>query len=300
MTIVIGKQVQTVRELQGEEFYGSNVAEARRAVEAWLAKDPANRRLATLPDLLRYRVEFPDSPTWGKWYTPNSSEESGRTKGGAKVVVVSHGAIPWTAERTQRAYDEGLTPLYGGKLEQAEFDALVEGAVPYAEYAGMSDSQIQGLGDHRVVLNLKDARKTQSGVARYLVLRETPLFIARAGGRENANRYLGAASQKFQRDELGNWHIYNNNQFDADEAQGRVLCLSSSCNGGGLGGNNNLDNNGRSLGVIAPEAQRGESPSGASVIEMPHDVLEALQGGRGFEFNGTLYAPINPKSGLKL
>jgi len=75
-----------------------------------------------------------------------------------------------------------------------------------------------------------------------------PLVLARVGVKDHLDSYFDKAKHEGK---VANWHIFN--EVDPQQPQGRVLFVDS--NNSGLVGSNDLDNDGRFVGV-APEARR--------------------------------------------
>ncbi len=295
---LLDNQVKVVRQVEGRVFYNTNLPNALRLAQAYSTKDGY---IASMPQLLHGRnvASFTDE-IWTNWYTANSEEDvvtdsQGRFgKKDRPVVVVLHGGgILGSPERIEKAYVPKLTDQRAAKFSDEEARAVLEGRMPdektvpvmtYNDFVKATGLPMR----YGVVLDFDKAKSTKSDDQKVSDLYDNPLVIARAGGVKQAKQALDRAKEKFQTENYGNWHPFND--IDPRQAQGRLLFLSDD-DYDGLGGYGGLDGDGRFVGV-APEALSA-STNGAPVLE--ERVKSALDAGQAFEHNGTLYVPVNDK-----
>lgn len=90
-------------------------------------------RVATLPDIIRARLATGlDSTPWVRYFTTNSSEFVGRSKGGRLIAIVAHGVGPM-ADKTgimkayAHSYQAKNTRVEGGRITLDEFRKLEDG-----------------------------------------------------------------------------------------------------------------------------------------------------------------------------
>ncbi|MBL7100845.1 MAG: hypothetical protein ISS23_02735 [Nanoarchaeota archaeon] len=242
--------------LKGQQFYDDNLPDALQQALDYVGVEGV---VASMPYLIAGKSQAGKSNyLWKDWFTALSEENIGVDKSGKfvaagnPVVVTVHGGGLLTPERIKQAYSEGL--INGSaKYSDDEFSNLLEGRLPSGDLIELySFEKIkEGVSDlsHRfgVVMPYSTAQNTESGYHKKKDFIQNPLVIARAGGIENLEAYFDKA--KDSDGEVGNHHPFKNR--DASVPQGRVLFLNSNYNG--LCGSNNLDSDGRFVGV-APEA----------------------------------------------
>ena len=259
---MITLQRKVVDELVGKSFYDAKLPTALRNAQKHAG---SNGFVASLPQLVDARLLADGSnDVWQNWYIANSEENVGKSKWGSPLLAVVHGGGIWTPERIEKAYSDGLTNVYAGKLLNKEFRDAVNGKLP--DGSGIDVLDFKEFDEatklpqrYFVVLNLNEIKKLHSGVQKEKDLRNNKLFIVRAGGRAKANAYLDKTAKVYENENLGNWHPFAS--VDPEEAQGRLLFLGNSCNGGFVG-DNDLSYSGRfivgvfSAGGIAEQVQR--------------------------------------------
>ena len=218
--------------------------------------------IASMPYLLAGKAKADkDNYLWKTWLTALSEENVGIDKNGKfvstghPVVVTVHGGGILTLDRIKRAYSEGLTPKNAAKLEDEEFDNLLEGTLPSGErielysIADVANGNVTNpFGRYGIVTDFEVAKSTTSGYHEKTNFMVNPLVHARAGTLEYLDEYFEKAKRDLD-DKLRNSHPFNS--IDPAQPQGRVLFLSYFSSG--LGGGNDLYNDGRFVGV-APEA----------------------------------------------
>jgi hypothetical protein len=199
-----------------------------------------------------------------RWHTALTEENAGiDTKGilrrGKPIVIAVHGGGILTPERIKKAYNEGLTPQNAAKFTESEWSDLLEGKLPDGEsiqiYSvdDVKNGRIsEPFGRYGVVLDLEDAKATSSGYQNKNDFMKNQLVLARAGTLEHLETYFDNIQSG---NSVSNWHRFG--EIDPATPQGRVLFLNNV--NYGLGSNIYLGNNGRFVGVVAPEAQ-GQSP----------------------------------------
>lgn len=294
------------------------IPKAQRALDA-RAKETGNVA-APMPLLLE---GFP----YGKWITANSDDYSGIDldgKFGNKgdcVVATRHGGKEgkWgllTPEAIQTALDMhqkgqgGLNKVYAGVLSDLYrtnvFRDILNGGMPDGRAIAVFsyDQLVAGEcprdgREYVVVRPLSLARKTVSGYDSISRLTDADgkvtdsEVIVYAGGIDPAQEVIDTSKWKFKSGNLGVWHPFNANEFNPEEAQGRVLFVG---NDGydGLSGDDNLGNNGRFL-RVAPEALVARSADEQKLEEMvtvrlPRAVFDAMRAGNDFTYEGKPYS----------
>lgn len=275
---------------------------------------------------------------YGKWMTANSEDYSGIDidgKFGNKgdcVVATRHGGKEgkWgllTPDIIQTALDMNKTDKKRGlnKVYAAVFRDLyktnvlrdmLNGGIPDGRTIAVFsyDQLVAGEcprdgSEYVVVRPLSLAKKTDSGyrpIAR-LVDEEGKVIdsqvITYSGGVQDAQFVIDNAKWKFRSGNLGVWHPFNVEDFDPEEVQGRVLLVGDN-DYIGLGGDNFLNDDGRFLVGVAPEAhdrarsaeKNGNAPLEARTDNFDPKILAALQAGQAFEYNGILYVPTMVKN----
>lgn len=151
-------------------------------------------RIATLPDIIDARLGTDlDAHPWNAYFTTQSAEYVGFSRGGNKIILVAHGVGPMaTLDGIQAAYSfeykDSQRVQRGGRISRSEFLKLESG-----HYGPV----------FVVDLNLYNRRYEYPfiGALRFSDLRDDPLFMARLGGVERVERYLGQS-----RDYAADWH----------------------------------------------------------------------------------------------
>lgn len=123
-------------------------------------------RVATLPDIARVRIAtgIDDFP-WNTYFTTNSAEYVGMSRGGNKIIVVAHGVGPMSTldgilAAYKYQYSDKTRNRRGGRISRADFLKLESGAfgevaiVDFADYVGRYDYPF--LEHHSAVLAIKD------------------------------------------------------------------------------------------------------------------------------------------------
>ncbi|MFC1774954.1 hypothetical protein ACFLZN_01415 [Nanoarchaeota archaeon] len=196
---------------------------------------------------------------WKDWFTCYSEEnviiDSKGLFGerGKPVVFVVHRGGILTPERIKRAYSGGLTPQNAAKYTSDETNGLLEGKLPNGKQIQIYtvDDVKKGnvsnpFGQYAVVVNFETAKATKSDYHSKDDFKNNELVIARAGTLDYLDEYFEKAQSG---NTVGNWHRFT--EIDPNQPQGRLLFLDGS--NYGLDGDDNLDNDGRFVGV-APEA----------------------------------------------
>ena len=294
MTILLEKK----NVAEGEAFYNTHLPAALKKAQTYAGKQGY---VASLPELVRARIlASPDQEIWTNFYTANSEEDIGATKQGKPILLVVHGnGILSSPERIERAYQDGLINR-AARLFQEEVVKLSEGRLPNEQVIPVhSFSEFrQGIRNlprnYAIVMDLDEAKRTKSGVHKIKDLLNSPLFIARAGGLQTAEEYLRNVEEKLKVSKYGSWHPFDN--VDINQPQGRLLFLDinyDNC----FNGLSNLGNDGRFVGVRAPEISdlKTESERKPTEITLEKRIRVALEKGEAFKFDGRLYVPVSDK-----
>ncbi len=204
-----------------------------------------NGYIASMPQLLNARLDANyQNIIWNTFFTANSEEYILKTPQNNHVVLTLHGAgifnNPKAIENTLRANldrhnNKGLTGQYAAKITNQQGKDLLNGYLPnkkefqifnFSEFkAGISKlPQIYG-----VLLDLKTARKTESGYQPFSTLIKNPVMIVRTGGSELLEQYLTKFQLRNNTERMGNFHNYNS--INPDQPQAKILRL-----GGAKGG----------------------------------------------------------------
>ena len=210
------------------------------------------------------------------------------------------------------------------------FQELLDGKLgtlftPEQVASGEAQQHVDGFKKFGIVRPLSDYRAASSGYSELSVLIKGdvrqindldykdwsvthPEVLDWSASPERAKNTVRRAKAKFTSGKWGVWHIFNNNGFSADQAQARVPALGGSdygdCNG--LGGYFSIYDVGR-FPVVAPEALRSREsfsgqPNGHPYRDAPVThrspsldarVQGALDAGKGFEYNGRLFVPVD-------
>ena len=249
----------------GKAFYDSNTPTALRAAQNYAGVEGS---VYSLPELANLRVQ--GRLPFDNWFTANTEEFVGKSKGGSELFGVAHGGAFLTRDpaRIEATYKAGL--INGAaKIDDAEFQALVDDG----KHLDGSDAKLYRLSeitnwgdvpyDGIILADKADFANLASGRQEITQLMDNPLVHMRLLGPERAAKYLYAAGVAYDKKNLGNWHPFAS--ADAGQAQGRVVFLGgNSLNG--LNGGSVLSDIGRFVGV-APEAQGDSSRSGAQNLE---------------------------------
>ena len=253
----------------GKAFYHSNMPTALRAAQSYAGVEGS---VYSLPELANLRVQ--GRLPFDKWFTANTEELVGKSRGGSELVAVAHGGAFLTRDpaRIEVAYKTGL--INGAaKIDNAEFQALVD----CGQHFDGSDAKLYRLSelqsgrtnwsdlpyDAIILADKIDLAKLPSSVQEIAQLKDNPLVHMRLLGPQRAAEYLDAAEAAYKVSKIGNWHPFAN--VDAEKTQGRVVFLGN-YDGNGLGGDYGLYNLGRFVGV-APEVQGDSARRGAQNLE---------------------------------
>ena len=225
--------------------------------------------VASLPQLLRARVSADyDNELWNKWFNPNTEENLVRTPQGNRVIVTIHGggifATPERYERlfrasTDRNSEVGFTGLFAAKLSHPEAGGMLAGRMPDGAEIPVFDfgEFRQGVDAlprrYAVVTDFETAKNSVCGYVGFDTLRDDPVMIVRAGGREAAWAYLDKAQARNGTEKMGSWHPFNNTDTP-DQAQTRVPALA-----GNRGGAGSADDDGHLYGYDTDYGIGGDS-----------------------------------------
>mmetsp|Transcript_148599 Transcript_148599/g.413999 ORF Transcript_148599/g.413999 Transcript_148599/m.413999 type:complete len:537 (-) Transcript_148599:99-1709(-) len=233
--------------------------------------------VASLPQLLHARVNASyDNEIWNDWFTANSEENVVKSTDGRHLVVAVHGggilSLPDRIEKMYRAESGGMTADRGGKITNDEARGLLEGKLPdatqipiytFEEFKRGVDKLPQR---YAVIMDLNLAKQSRNGYTEFGDLEDDPLMIVRAGGVEPLAAYLDKARKRRNTMKMGAWHPYAS--VDPEQPQSRVIFLAGSPGGVGsegdsdlqgydvdygIGGDANIHNRGRYIGV-APQS----------------------------------------------
>ena len=195
---------------------------------------------------------------WNKWFTTFTEENAGididgkLVESGKEVIITVHGGGILTPKRIMQAYNEGLTPQNAAEYTPEEFGALLKGILPSGESINLYtvDDVKNGniphpFSKYAVWMPGDTAKKTQSSYHSKTDFMNNPLVLARVGTQEYLESYFNKA--KNSEGNVRNTHRFKD--IDFKQPQGRVLGLD----GGyfGLSGLNDLDDDGRFVGVVA-------------------------------------------------
>ena len=245
---------------RGREFY-SNELKNGKNIGVKIALQNAvdsNLRIATLPYLIAGKATADrNNYLWDNWFTALSEEYVVVDKKGTSQVVVLHGGGILTPERIQRAYDDGLTLQNAAKLDNLEVSDLLKGKLPNGESIqiytvdDIKNGRIpKPFGKYGIMLDFETAKRYNSDYLAKTDFMNNKLVMARAGTLEYLDKYFEKAKHP-QNKNVGNWHRFA--EINLLQNQGRFLYLNNSYDG--LSGNDDLNYNGRFVGVV-PEAHR--------------------------------------------
>ena len=197
---------------------------------------------------------------WANWLTALTEEDIGiDTNGvyaprGKSVLITLHGGGILTPTTITNAYTVGLTPQNAAKLEQDDITKfLQDGSLPSGDKIPIYrlDDLKRGISNpferYAVVSEFDDVKSLESKQFQKAEFLANPLVLARAGTVEHLDTYFDLAKNS---NGVGCYHRFK--EIDPTVAQGRLLCLN--CSYYGLLGSNDLNSDGRFVGV-APEAQ---------------------------------------------
>ena len=223
-------------------IYESHLPDALRRALVYAGNDGF---VASLPQLLHARVGASfDNVLWNTWFTANSEECVARTPQGNWVLVAVHGGgIFATAERIRTLYhasvdrrsELGFTGLFAGKISERENRDIVDGRLPDGRQIPVypfSDFDRGGTDlprQYAVVMDLEMAKNARTGYSTFDDLRDDPLMIVRAGGRERAAAYLDRARTRNATDTMGSWHSLN--EMEPDQPQACICTMYGSPGG---------------------------------------------------------------------
>lgn len=252
--------------LKGKAFYNTSMPVALRETQAYATTEGA---VYSAPELADLRIQ--GNIPWNKWFTANTEELVGRTRGGAGLVAVAHRGALLTKdpERIEAAYEASLI-TGAGKIDTTEFQTLVE----EGKHLDGSDANVYRLSeisdwddlpyDAIILADKADLAKLPSIRQDIARLKDNPLVHMRLLGPKRAAEYLDAAGAAYGVSSIGNWHPFAD--INADQTQGRVVFLGDNDDDGLDGDNGNFFNDGRFVGV-APEAQEDSARSDAQNLE---------------------------------
>lgn len=116
------------RPSQAKGFYSDKYTEAAKQALKFAGKDG---RLATLPDVIDARLATPlGKAPWEVYFSTNSAEYFGFSRGEIPLIVVAHGVGPMASSDGQvAAYASQLKTRRkeGGRISQKDFQKLVDG-----------------------------------------------------------------------------------------------------------------------------------------------------------------------------
>ncbi|MAG52588.1 MAG: hypothetical protein CMH62_01360 [Nanoarchaeota archaeon] len=243
----------------GQAFYDGDLPTALRNAYAHATEEGV---VASMPSLIAGKAQADkENYLWENWFTVLSEEDVGIDREGKfasrgePVIVTVHGGGILTPDRIQQAYDEGLTDYRAAKFTDEEFGNLLNGTLPdeeNIELCHLDDVRLGRIsnpfGKYGVVMDFEEGKATKSGYHKKDGFMKNPLVHARVGTLEHLEPYFDKA--KDSEGDVGNYHRLQ--EIDPNQQQGRLLFLNYDC--GGLNGNDDLDFDGRFVGV-APEAR---------------------------------------------
>ena len=244
--------------------------------------------VVSLPQLFHARAQASfDNEIWNQWFTANTEESVIKRADGKYFLVVVHGGgilgDPARIDRVFTSDGEGMTSDGEGrgaaKLSDTEAADLLVGRVPsgskipmydYADFINRtttpSTSSAALPRRYGVLMDYDLAKQAVDGYVEFDKLKKDPLMIVRAGGVRAAATYLDKFQSRHNTTKMGNWHPFG--RVNADEAQTRIVFLSGNTGGVGsdgnttldgyesdygIGGDANINNRGRFIGVRAVE-----------------------------------------------
>ena len=215
-----------------------------------------NGIVATMPFLIAgLSIAKPDNYLRWRFHTAYSEEFSGiDTEGiyskGKSIVVVQHGIELLLPDRIRKAYNEGLTAQNAARLQADEWKKLLTAKNPFYTVEDVKKGKVKNpFGSYRVVLDFETAKATSSDFQEKQAFMTNDLVIARAGTLEYLEKYFDNIQSN---NKVGNRHRLG--EVAPRVAQGRVLFVSSDSYG--LGGDSNLSNDARFVGVSAGGARK--------------------------------------------
>jgi len=231
---------------EGKPFYSAErdgsgkFIGAARSLEQALGYATNEGIVASMPYLIAGKSKAAkENYLWKNWFTALSEENAGIDKKGIlgkkgqELVITVHDGGLLNKERIMQAYNEGLTPQNAAKYKQKEFNDLLKGVLPNGENIELYtiDDIKRGIpepfGRYAVWMPAEVAKSKSSGYHSKTDFMDNELVIARAGTLEYLDAYFEEA--KKSDGTVGNWHRLG--EIDFSQPQGRVLFLSTDCDG---------------------------------------------------------------------
>ena len=212
----------TKNTMEASIIYDTHLPDAlRRAIE--YAGDEGY--VASMPQLLKARSEAPfENEIWNNWFFTANSEESTVTspQGNNLAIFIHGGGIFSTPERFRKLYLasvnrhslDGFTGIFGAKILPDEAEKIQEGKLPNGKEIPMySFNEIKkGVNNlphqYGIIMDFEIAKNSVRGFASFEELAEDPIMIARAGGIDQAAKYLEKAKIFYGTEVMGSWHRY--------------------------------------------------------------------------------------------
>ena len=243
--------------VDGKIFYDGSLVSA-------LEECSGEHRALFMSELVDARILSDEgSVFWQKGFNSQSVVVTGRTKGGSAVVVYGHVPSYFSDPANIRRSKERSLEDGAGYFPQKEFDRLLD----------LEDSK--GV----FVVDYERLKSSVSGVIGVSEALDHPMVVPFLGGQERAELYLRRHEQVVG-SMIGVYHVDDLR----DTPVGRLLLVNSSNGNGGLDGCGDLYKYGRFVGV-------SRSTEGAQKI-LEAKIVDALEQGSSFEYNGRLYAPV--------
>lgn len=230
MALTIGQDINDFSGVQGKSFYNDDPQKA--LIEA-LGHASEGGFVASMPQFLQGRILalYRDEVWAADYLTANSEGDVGKTPVGNEVLIVVHGGgIFSSPKRIKKALEDGLTPTGAGKLYDEEIKDLLEGklpdktTIPVYSFADFRDI-LELPRRYAVVIDFPDVLKSKRGCRNIEELIDNYVFIAHAGGVEQAKMYFGKVKSRFQNRDVmyGNGHLYS--LVNPNQPQGTLLNL---------------------------------------------------------------------------
>lgn len=235
-------------------------------VEALKQARDKDSRVATLPDLVNYRLTCPDLRLWEHRFITSSEESCGPNTFRAKYVTnapvyaIAHGnaTILKNPERVKKAFEQGLTQQGGAVLTPEEFRLVItghDGQFPVLTVNDFLDATKKDqtfahkTKDYVVICPLNKIQKSQHRDD--LMKWDLPnlngwelsdLLMVRIGGKKQAELYLEETGKRFSTNILGNWQylFVKGKEYQAQTHQANLLLLWNAGLSGGFWGIQNL------------------------------------------------------------
>jgi hypothetical protein len=259
--LVLEQKVTVISELFGELFKCLQPNGIPVALEA---AQNAGYTPATLPQLVHWRHQNIDQRLWTEWYTALSEEDIGpnprriKINSTEQIYAIAHGKAALLSRpqrvRTALETESGLTEQYAARFTQQELDTVLSGHDKQFSVFTIDEfleaSKLSSFGkehvDYVVVAPFEQMKKTISNYQKRDGLRDNELLIVRAGGVEQARKFLDTAAKVYNANKFGNWHRFQ--EINPQETHGCLLHASYN-DYGGLNGGGILGGKARFLGV---------------------------------------------------